>query len=70
MPTKTVQGIPRTAKEAKKRGYKKVAKVMHANLSSKEKEDWVLLKLGSTPRPHMICHYDPETGEYDDCYEG
>jgi hypothetical protein len=66
MPAKNVQGIPRTAKEAKDRGYKKAAKVKHAELSAEEKKKWALFKPGAR---HTVCYYDPNTGEYDDCHE-
>jgi hypothetical protein len=70
MATKNVPGIPRTATEAKKRGYKEVAKVKHADLSSAEKKKWALVKPSAATGPQTICYYDPNTGEYDDCHEG
>ena len=70
MPAKKVTTIPKTANQAKKHGYKKVAKIKHAALSKTEKKKWALIKPGTATKPHTICYYDPNTGEYDDCHEG
>ena len=68
MLAKNVQGIPRTAKAAKKRGYKKVI-VNHAKLSSEEKKKWAMYKPASATGSHTVCYYDPNTKEWDDCHE-
>jgi hypothetical protein len=69
MAPKTPPLIPRTAKEAKKAGYKPVAKIKHADLSGAEKKKWAMVKAAAPQGgPHIVCYYDPNTGEYTDCH--
>jgi hypothetical protein len=76
MPVKKTREIPKTAKEATKRGYNRVA-VKH---STREKQRWALIKhkgkwafapatSATVTGPHTVCYYDPDTGFYDDCHE-
>jgi len=76
MTEKKARKIPPTPKEAKKRGYNKVA-VRHG---AREKRKWALVKQKGTwafakasaakaTGPHTVCYYDPNTGFYDDCHE-
>jgi hypothetical protein len=64
MAPKKFPSIPKTSAEAKRMGYKPTAKIKHADLSDMEKKQWVMVKPDT---PHIVCHYDPNTGEYDDC---
>jgi hypothetical protein len=61
--------IPKTATLAKKLGYKKVTKMPPVSAaeatSDATKSKWALVQPGS---PHIICYYDPDTGEYTDCH--
>ena len=66
MPAKPTSGIPRTAKDAKKRGYTKAEKVNHAKLSTEAKKEWAYVRHG---RSRIVCYYNPKTGNYDDCHE-
>ncbi|MFZ1006826.1 MAG: hypothetical protein WAN65_08320 [Candidatus Sulfotelmatobacter sp.] len=64
MAPKIPPSIPKTATHAKKAGYKPTAKIKHADLSDAEKKQWAMVKPGA---PHIICYYDPNTGEYTNC---
>jgi hypothetical protein len=64
MAKKKSLSIPKTAAEGKRMGYKPTAKIKHADLSLAEKKQWTMVKAGT---PHIVCHYNPNTGEYDDC---
>jgi hypothetical protein len=64
MATKSSLSIPETAEHAVNQGYKKTP-IVHATLPVAEKKNWALVKPGS---PHIICYYDPNTGEYTDCH--
>jgi hypothetical protein len=77
-----VEGVPRTAAQAKKRGYKKVEVNPH-HLSRAKQKHWTFVDstgvkhgalgaLGpgtSTGAAQTICYYDKNTGMYDDCHE-
>lgn len=65
MADKSSLSIPKTSKHAAKQGYTKKPMV-HAMLPIAEKKNWALVKPGS---PHIICYWDPKTGEYTDCHE-
>lgn len=61
--------IPKTATHAKKLGYKKIKKMppvtAAAATSAATMAKWAMVQPGS---PHIICYYDPNTGEYTDCH--
>ncbi len=61
--------IPKTAAHAKRLGYKKIKKMppvtAAAATSAATKAKWAMVRPGS---PHLICYYDPETGEYTCCH--
>jgi hypothetical protein len=72
MANKAVQNsspIPKTATHATEQGYKKVNKTppvsAAAATSTATKAKWALVQPGS---PHIVCYYDPNTGEYTDCH--
>jgi len=68
--------IPKTASQAKTKGYQKKS-FKH---SIGEKKKWVMLKKKGGPwqftkvatatasGSHTVCYYDPNTGEWDDCH--
>jgi hypothetical protein len=72
---KTTRKLPKTAGQAKMKGYTKVT-VKH---SKAEKKKWALVKhkgnwgfakaaSAAAAGPHTVCYYDPNTGFYDDCH--
>jgi hypothetical protein len=75
MTKKSTRKIPKTAKEAARRGYEPATKP-----STSEKRKWALVKnkgkwafakaaSATVMGPHTVCYYDPNTGSYDDCHE-
>jgi hypothetical protein len=61
--------IPMTAAHAANDGYKKVKKMppvsAAAATTAATKAKWAMVRPGS---PHLICYYDPKTGQYTDCH--
>jgi hypothetical protein len=67
--------IPPTAAHAEKAGYPEAP----AEHTHKDKQRWVMLKqrgnwsfqkaaTATAIKPQTICHYDPNTGTWTDCY--
>jgi hypothetical protein len=69
--------LPRTAADAKRRGYK-AKKIPDHKLPHNQKENWLVSEAqgkgaicGVRPLPGggvEICYIDPQTGECNDCY--
>jgi hypothetical protein len=60
------QSTPRTARAARKGGYKPV---QGEHPAKNKPEGFALVKLGSgAALPRIICYYNPNTGEWDDCH--
>ena len=61
--------IPKTATHARKLGYTRINKTppvsAAAATSIATKAKWAMVQPGS---PHIVCYYDPKTGEYTDCH--
>jgi hypothetical protein len=34
-----------------------------------KKKQWVMFKQASGARGQVVCHYNPNTGNWDDCHE-
>jgi hypothetical protein len=74
-----IDGIPRTADEAKRRRHKKV-KVDFDGLNAREKKKWTTIasadaahgdigRIGPNPGGgQIVCYYDANTGNYDICH--
>ncbi|MGA2891378.1 MAG: hypothetical protein ABSE22_00825 [Xanthobacteraceae bacterium] len=76
-----VTGLPRTAQEAKDRGYTKVKPKLNPHeMDSAVKKKWTFVSskdvthgaIGAWgPHPdtgtHTVCYFDEDDGQYDDC---
>jgi hypothetical protein len=68
--------IPATAAQAKKSGYA-AASAGHTHedkrrwVMVKQRGNWSFQKAASVTaiKPQSICHYDPNTGTWTDCYD-
>lgn len=60
--------IPRTPAAARRSGGTAV-KIVHNDLPRPKKKQWVMFKPATGTRGQIVCHYNPKTGNWDDCHE-
>ena len=68
MAKKDGPNIPRTPAAARRAGGAPV-KIVHHDLPRAKKKQWVMFKQASGARGQVVCHYNPNTGNWDDCHE-
>jgi hypothetical protein len=61
------QGLPRTARAAKRRGAEDVEAINFSSLSRKKMKEWVRIGPGAVPGTSIICYFNENTGNYDRC---